>query len=375
MAYNTAPIKHKPKGYPMTDPVLTVQLLGGLNLAYADLPVDGVSSARLQSLLAFLILHADTPQSRQHVAFLFWPDTTESQARNNLRQFLYQLRRTLPNSDRFLKADTNTIYWQTDETQNIDIRCFDEALKEADVAKQQGDLQGARQRLERACSYYQGDLLPGCYDEWIKPEREHLRQRYYSACQKLMQLLEAQRDYAAALQVAQHLTRLDPLDESAYVSLMRLYGLNDDRAGARRIYRTAVETLRRELDVEPGQPLRTAYERLRQPRVTSRLEPDGSAGSGAFMLVGRQPEWQQLQTACGSVPPAARPICSSSAARRASVKRVWPKKYSGGPRVRASPPPTLVPMALKGAYPWPPLPTGCEAAPCAPIWPRSMRCG
>jgi len=279
-------------------PVLGVQLLGGFNLVYEDMPVTGINSARLQSLLAYLILHADIPQMRQHLAFVLWPDTTESQARNNLRQFIYQLRHALPHSDRFLMADANIIYWKTDEGQEIDVQRFERTLKEADTAAQQGDAKTWRQLLERACSYYQGDLLPGCYDDWIIPERERYQQHYYTACQKLTQVLETQGEYAAALQVAQHLLRLDPLAEGVYVSLIRLHGLNDDRAGARRIYQTAVETFQRELGVEPGDTLRAAYERSQQlPPAMTRFEPDDSTGSGPLKLVGRQAEWQQLQAA------------------------------------------------------------------------------
>ncbi|MEW5957931.1 MAG: AAA family ATPase [Chloroflexota bacterium] len=282
----------------MTYPVLGVQLLGGFNLVYDDAPFTGVNSARLQSFLAYLILHADIPQLRQHFAFLLWPDTTEPQARNNLRQFLYQLRQTLPNPDRFLIADTNTVYWKTDERQVIDVRRFEYTLKEADTAERQGDTKSLRQLLERALSCYQGDLLPGCYDDWIRPERERWQQHYYTACQKLMQTLEIQREYAPALQVGQHLLRLNPLDENIYVALMRLHKLNDDRAGAQHIYQTAVETLRRELGIEPGDSLRAAYERLQQlSHKIPRFDSDASAGSRQLKLVGRQTEWQQLQTA------------------------------------------------------------------------------
>lgn len=283
----------------MTHPILHVQLLGGFNLVYDAVPLTGVNSARLQSLLAYLILHADSPQLRHHVAFLLWPDTTESQARNNLRQFLYQLRHALPNSDRFLIADTNTVYWRTDDRQIIDVQRFERTLNEADAAEQQGDTIALRQILEYALSYYQGDLLPGCYEDWIMLERERLQQHYYNSCQKLVGVLETQRQYGEALQVAQHLLRLDPLDEGMYVSLIRLYGLNDDRAGARRIYQTAVDILRRELDVEPGDDLQAAYERLQQqtPIIISRLDPNGSIGGGPFKLVGRQTEWRQLQAA------------------------------------------------------------------------------
>jgi DNA-binding SARP family transcriptional activator len=65
---------------------LHVQLLGDFRLVYGDKPVTNVTTGRLQSLLAYLLLHHGTTQPRQHLAFLFWPDSTEAQARNNLRQ-------------------------------------------------------------------------------------------------------------------------------------------------------------------------------------------------------------------------------------------------------------------------------------------------
>ena len=117
--------QHRPTG-PL--PILRAQLLGGFSLLYDNTAITGVNSARLQSLLAFLILHADSPQSRQQVASLFWSDTSEAQARNNLRQFLFQLRHTLPDSNRFLQVDTNSIFWKTDEQQIIDVLLFKRAL-------------------------------------------------------------------------------------------------------------------------------------------------------------------------------------------------------------------------------------------------------
>ena len=64
-------------------PTLHIRLLGELSLVFGDAPVTAVNTARLQSLLAYLVLHRDAPQSRQHVAFLLWPDSSEEQARTN----------------------------------------------------------------------------------------------------------------------------------------------------------------------------------------------------------------------------------------------------------------------------------------------------
>lgn len=280
----------------MTFPILHVHLLGAFQLIYNARLVIGVNSLRLQSLLALLVLHAGVPQSRQHIAFLLWPDTDESHARNNLRQLLHQLRQTLPDPDRFLVSDASTVYWQMDQGQVIDVEQFENALRQAEAAKRSGDMLSLRQTLERAVSLYQGELLPGCYDEWVTSERERLRQQRQNAYQELVRVLEGQRQYATALEVAQQLLQFDPLDEATCVALMRLHILNEDVPGARRVYQTAVETLRRELDVEPGDALRAAFERLQgAPRTIASFGAENQAS--ALKLIGRNSEWQQLQAA------------------------------------------------------------------------------
>jgi DNA-binding SARP family transcriptional activator/DNA-binding XRE family transcriptional regulator len=279
-------------------PILQAQLFGSFSLVYDSNLIAGFNSPRLQSLVAFLILHADSPQSRQQIAFLFWPDASESEARNNLRQFIFQLRQTLPDSDRFLQVDTNTIFWKTDEKQMIDVVLLRQALKDADLYNQRGDQSLQRVALEKAVSAYQGDLLPGLYEDWIEPEREGLRLQSQNAHRKLIQILEMQREYALALTIGQRLLNLDPLDEGTYVTLMRLYALNDDRAGVRRVYQNAVGTLQREVGVEPGEILRTAYQRLQDaPQSVSSQDQNNKVIDSSFKLVGRQLEWQQLQTA------------------------------------------------------------------------------
>lgn len=66
-------------------PSVHVRLLGEFSVTTDVAPVSGLNRARLQSLLAYLLLHRTSPQSRQQLAFLFWPDTTDRQAQTNLR--------------------------------------------------------------------------------------------------------------------------------------------------------------------------------------------------------------------------------------------------------------------------------------------------
>jgi DNA-binding SARP family transcriptional activator/tetratricopeptide (TPR) repeat protein len=282
----------------VTPATLQVKLLGSFQIIYAGEPASSLHTARLQALLACLLLHAGTPQPRQQVAFRLWPDTSEANAHNNLRQRLHQLRQNLPDADRFISADAHTLGWRLDEEQEIDILDFERALAEAEAAERGANLQAAQRWLEQALSLYQGDLLPGCYDDWIAPERERLYQACQRSAQKLVELLERQGEYAAALQAAQKLLRLDPLDENSYAQLVRLHGLNNDRPAVRRVFQSAVETLQRELGVEPGEGLRQAYaSALRAARTSHPPAAPPPVDSTPLPLVGRQAEWQQLQSA------------------------------------------------------------------------------
>src|SRR5437879_8247936 len=89
---------HDAKRFPVI-PTLHIHLLGDFLLVLGDTPVTTVNVARLQSLLAYLVLHRTAPQARSHLAFLLWPDSDEVQAQSNLRALLRHLRQVLPIAD------------------------------------------------------------------------------------------------------------------------------------------------------------------------------------------------------------------------------------------------------------------------------------
>jgi len=288
-------------------PRLHIHLLGDFRLSYGDEPVTSVKSARLQSLLAYLLLHRDAPQPRHHVAFLFWPDSLEAQALTNLRNLLHHLRNALPDADRFLHVDTQTLQWRPDAPFTLDVAAFESALARARQAEQRGDRTTLRKALEQAVALYKGDLLLSCYDDWIMPERQRLQQALTEALDKLSRLLEGARRYRAAIHHVQRMVQLDPLQEAAHRRLMRLQALSGDRAAALHAYHTWATVLQRELGLDPSSATREEYERLLQMNTSTAYGEGGAATSpGAApastagriatpRLVGRQKEWRQLR--------------------------------------------------------------------------------
>lgn len=281
-------------------PTLHLHLLGDFVLTIGETPVTAAIVPRAQSLLAYLVLHSDALQDRSHLAFLLWPDSSEAQAHTNLRKALFHLRQALPELSQFLESGKHSIQWLTPEDApwTLDVRSFELEMAQAEQAKQARDMPAMRQALEQATSLYRGDLLPSCYEEWILPERDRLRQLFLSAAERLIALLEEERDYPAAIATAQHLLRQDALHETTYRQLMRLYALYGERAAALRVYHTCVTVLERELGTEPAEATRALYESLMQSETSlgTKTGPLASRGT-ASPLLGRQTEWRLLQEA------------------------------------------------------------------------------
>jgi DNA-binding SARP family transcriptional activator/predicted ATPase len=276
--------------------VWKIQLFGGLRLTHREQVVTAVNTNRLQALLAYLALHTGVLQSREHLAFLFWPDSTEAQARTNLRQLLHHLRSALPDGGRFIETESQTILWQATAEISIDVADFENAVSRAQKAVKNGDATAARREFEEAARLYNGDLMPGFLDEWAEQERNRLRQKCSDVLVQLIGLLEDVRDIATAIPYAEQLLSLDPFCETSYQTLMRLHAMNGDRAAALRVYHQCATQLRRELDTEPGPETKNLRDQVTKQsfaQVQSSNVVTKSADSH-LPLVGRQDEFNRL---------------------------------------------------------------------------------
>jgi DNA-binding SARP family transcriptional activator/tetratricopeptide (TPR) repeat protein len=271
--------------------ILHIHLLGDFHLSYDGQTIIGVHTARLQALVTYLVLHRHAPQTRQQLAFLFWPDTREAQALTNLRNLLYKLRRVLPEPDFFLRVDTQMMQWRPDAPCTIDVAEFETILTRATT----------RAELETAANLYHGSLLPNCDDEWILPERQRLQQRMMDILIRLIGLLETERAYRTAIDYTQRLLQCDPFDETTYCMLMRLHAANGDRAGVLRIYQRCVDLLQTELNTTPAATTQQLYQRLLAPADTPPLHTskvfERASAHDHLPLIGRIGEWRTMMDA------------------------------------------------------------------------------
>ena len=101
--------------------MLRVSLLGEQVIVDEATGAVRSGSSRTVALVAFLVVHAGVPQSRQRIAGLFWPDSSGAQALSNLRRELHQLRQVL-GDEPSLVVRPRDLTWRDTATCRVDLR-------------------------------------------------------------------------------------------------------------------------------------------------------------------------------------------------------------------------------------------------------------
>ena len=168
-------------------------------------------------MLAYLAFNAGVTHRREKLASLLWPEATETNARSYLRQALWRIRKSLQSS---------SLNWD-DYTQISDISVtFDDQSDywlDADLLLETLEARPVEELIETV-RLYQGELLPGFYDEWVVLERDRLQAAYHQKMNLLLERLIQAGQWDEALEWGEQWIRLGYSPEPAFRHLMQAHG-------------------------------------------------------------------------------------------------------------------------------------------------------
>ncbi len=134
--------------------MLQVRLLGQFDIQGNGKRIN-IPSRAGQSLFAYILLTPGMAHRREKLAGLLWPDVTEENARRNLRQELWRIRKVistqLPNAPDFLLVEDITIAFNAQSDYWLDVAELERAIS----------AEAATGELIHQVSLYRGELLPG----------------------------------------------------------------------------------------------------------------------------------------------------------------------------------------------------------------------
>ena len=168
-------------------PALQLFLLGTLDIQYDGQQLPNPPTQKSQSLFAYLALHRQRLQPREHLAGMFWGDRSERKARRSLTTALWQIRRCLPDED-LLLSDVHAVQLDPKAGLWLDVAEFESLVARPELAN-----------LRSAIALYRGSFMDGFYDDWVLNERYRLETLFSEALARLMMALEARGDHDSAL--------------------------------------------------------------------------------------------------------------------------------------------------------------------------------
>ncbi|TET99825.1 MAG: hypothetical protein E3J30_03935, partial [Anaerolineales bacterium] len=224
--------------------MLEIRLLGQFDLRQDGVAIE-LPSRPARTLLSYLVLTRGTHHPRERLAGLLWPNSSESNARKNLRQALWQLRKAI--GETHLLVDTRSIAFNTASDFWLDIDMLENT---------------ADQDLETEVSAYEGDLLPGFYEDWILLERDRLDANYERKMDRLLtQLLQEQR-WMEAIGWAERWIAQGHVPEAAFRALMMAHASMGEMSKVEAAYLRCAEALEQEVGVDPSEETTHLYKSL-----------------------------------------------------------------------------------------------------------------
>ncbi|MEZ4734238.1 MAG: AAA family ATPase [Caldilineaceae bacterium] len=271
---------------------------------------------KVMALLAYLVVTRQR-HSRDRLATLLWPESSQSAARGALRRELHTLTSLL--GEGWLSSSWETVELQPAEAIWSDVVAFRLLAQAGADHAHEPEVACSRciKSLTEAVALYTADFLAGFhlpdaieFDEWQRFEGDSLRRDFAGVLTQLVHWHRTQKEYTPAIAYARRWLALDTLQEPVHRALMELYALAGEETAALRQYETCVRILAEEFGAPPAAETVALAEAIRgrrwiqAPQFRQRAEtiPARPARSATLSqplipLVGRQTEWGNLQRA------------------------------------------------------------------------------
>jgi TolB-like protein len=244
-----------------------LSLFGGFEIG-GDAAAQPGLPRKARAMLAYLALQPGHAQSREKLAALLWGSNDDAQARLNLRQALWTLRKAvpLPGGER-LRTDGDNVVLDLDGI-DLDVARFTELVA-----------RDAPEQLEQAVNLYRGDLLDGfslkeeLFEDWLRMERARLRTIIVAALERLVAHYFAAESLTSCARAAAQLLAFEPVREDIHRVLMRTYAAQDRLGVALKQYEICRDALARDLGLQPERDTTKLYEELKTRRMSPGKAP------------------------------------------------------------------------------------------------------
>ncbi len=287
------------------DMALRVQLCGEFRVwrGKDDLTPTLDHLGKPKTLFKILVTHAGRIFSQDELIELLWPEAPADTAAVNLRKRISELRKVLEpkitrgSDSQYILTRPGGYSLNAQAPYTTDAQEFMQALEEGQKLGNAGQLGQAICEYERAIALTQGEFLAeDRYEEWTLTLRERWHELVLKALARLAGCYAYLREYRRALEQCHKMLELVPTREEIFRQKMLYHYLAGEESEAVRTYQMCVETLKRDLDLQPSPETRALYEQILKRQVST-LPPTAlhNLPQELTSFIGREREISQIK--------------------------------------------------------------------------------
>lgn len=246
---------------------LAACLLGPFRLFRAGRPLESwAGGAKASRVLCYLLSQRGRSVHREALIDIFWQDADPQQARRNLNQTIYVIRkatRTHRDSSEYVLYQNDCYAINAHLGLWCDVDQFESRIGSGRSAERQNETTHAIAAYEQATALYSGDYLEDQpYADWAAAERDRLRLLYLDGLNHLADLRLAHHEVEAALELTESVLRREPCDEVALRRALRCHALAGNRALVAQRYHRYIQDVQHELGLPPSPETDDLYNSL-----------------------------------------------------------------------------------------------------------------
>ena len=257
-----------PRRRPASVPPLTIRGFGPFTVLRAGGAIEERDWGRrkCKRLFKYLVLSPGYSLPKDTLVDLLWGDADPQAANANFYRTLYNLRRVLeplaPHSGaNYLALEGGQLRLVGEVVKSVDVTEFVRSAEEGRRMARAGHPE-ASDRLAAAVQLYTDDLsTDDLYDDWLRPQRDYLRDLYLGALRDLADLAMDVGQLDLAIGFLQQAFRKDGTGEAACLSLMTALARAGRRVEALQCY-SACEKALAEIGLSPSDELSAAHRGL-----------------------------------------------------------------------------------------------------------------
>lgn len=253
--------------------------LGSFYCEHKDRKIDGSDwvSKRALYILMYLLQERQRRISVEEIVDIFWPESDLEDGKNKLYNTIYLLRTSLKKGGlpKDIVESLNGAY-NINHKYKIwtDWDYFERKINNLMLGKEY-----AVQELQSLFEMYRGDYFSTLkYEGWTELNREKMREYFLILIEKLTEKLYSNESYRDTVNYLHKGIEYDPYRENFYLIYIKALVKLGRIAEAINSYKKCERILKEELNVPPGQELKSEYQRIKMSReITEKVQQNFNA--------------------------------------------------------------------------------------------------